>query len=287
MDRHDILDRIKEWGNAFTPAVIQGTHALFGPLVGRPDEAQVVRDQVYGDDTRHRLDIFRSSASGKRPVLLFVHGGGFVMGDKGAPDAPFHNNIGAFAAKAGLVGATMSYRLAPGHRWPSGGEDVIRAVDWLAANVTEHGGDPERIFIMGTSAGATHVADAVTMGAKVAGALMISGIFDIGRAESNTYRDAYFGNDEFDLPSRSTVSRLAATATPCFFSVSEYDPDDFQQQALWLVEAWVAARGRWPEMHWLAGHNHLSSVSQIGSPHDDLGPLVERFIARIGHEHRS
>jgi triacylglycerol lipase len=282
MDRHDILDRIKEWGNAFTPAVIQGTHALFGPLVGRPDEAQVVRDQSYGDDPRHRLDIFRSSASGKRPVLLFVHGGGFVMGDKGAPDAPFHNNIGAFAAKAGLVGATMSYRLAPGHGWPAGGEDVVRAVDWLAANVADHGGDPERIFIMGTSAGATHVADAVALGAKVAGALMISGIFDVGRAEPNDFRSAYYGKDEPDLTSRSTLSRLAATGTPCFFSVSEFDPDDFQNQALWLVEAWVAAHGRWPEMHWLAGHNHLSSVSQIGSPHDDLGPLIERFIARVG-----
>jgi triacylglycerol lipase len=282
MNRHEVFDRIKEWGNAFTPAVIQGTHALFGPLVGKPDEAQVVRDQVYGDDPRHRLDIFKSAAAGgPKPVLLFVHGGGFVMGDKGAPDAPFHNNIGAWAAKAGLVGATMTYRLAPGHGWPAGGEDVIRAVTWLAANIADHGGDPTRIFIMGTSAGATHVADAVTMGANVAGALMISGLYDVGRAEPNDFRTAYYGGEESDLTARSTLSRLATTNIPCLFSVSEYDPNDFQNQALWLVEAWVAAHGRWPEMHWLAGHNHLSSVSQIGSPHDDLGPLIESFVGRV------
>ncbi|MDB5717621.1 MAG: alpha/beta hydrolase fold family protein [Sphingomonas bacterium] len=284
MDRSAILERIKGWGSAFTPAVIGDTLAMFAPLVDRPDEATVLRDQAYGEDPRHRLDIFRTGAAGdKRPVLLFVHGGGFVMGDKGGPDAPFHNNIGAWAAKSGLVAATMSYRLAPAHGWPAGGEDVCRAVRWIAANIAEHGGDPDRIFIMGQSAGATHVADAVVMGdAPIAGALMISGLYDIGRAERNQFQAAYFGAEEQHFPARSTLPRLAASEIPCFYSVSEYDPEDFQRQAAWMVEAWVQQRARWPEMHWLAGHNHLSSVSQVGSPHDDLGPMIQDFIARVG-----
>jgi triacylglycerol lipase len=151
-------------------------------------------------------------------------------------------------------------------------------VAWLAAHVGEYGGDPERIFIMGQSAGATHVADAIAMGTQPAGAVMISGIYCPERAERNDFQRAYYGADEKAWDGCSTLGQLSATGIPCFYSVSEYDPSDFQHQAVWLVEDHVAERGRWPAMHWLEGHNHLSSVSQIGSEHDTLGPLIHQFI---------
>jgi len=285
MDRAAILARLATWGSAFTPEMIAGTTGLYAPLVMRPDEHRVARDLAYGPDERHRLDIFRPEGpvEGGAPVLLFVHGGGFVMGDKGAPDVPFHNNIGAWAASNGLVGVTMSYRLAPAHPWPAGREDVARAVGWLADGIAGHGGDPGRIFVMGQSAGATHVADLVAApgdaAGRFAGALMISGLYDIARAERNQFQAAYYGPDEAGYAARSSLAGVVRGAVPCLFSVSEYDPEDFQRQAAWLVDAHVAGHGRWPEMHWLAGHNHLSSVSQIGSPHDTLGPIILDFIA--------
>lgn len=288
MDRDTLFEKLARWGSAFSPDMVGGTQALFAPLVGRPDEARVVRDLAYGDHERHRLDIFRPEPGGApAPVLVFVHGGGFVMGDKGAPDAPFHNNIGAFAAAQGWVGATMSYRLAPAHGWPCGHRDLARAVAFLRGAVAEHGGDPDRIFVMGQSAGATHVAGLVADAAlraegPIAGALMISGVYDVGRADRNPFQKAYYGDDEGAWGACSTLAGLAATDLPCFYSVSEYDPDDFQRQAAWLVEARIAATGRWPAMHWLGGHNHLSSVSQIGSPHDTLGPLIRDWIASAG-----
>jgi acetyl esterase/lipase len=280
MDRAAIFERLAAWGAAFTPDMMAGTQQLYAPLVQRPDEARVDRDLSYGDHERHRLDIFRPDRSdGGAPVLLFVHGGGFVMGDKGAAGAPFHNNIGAWASGLGLVGATMTYRLAPGHVWPSGGEDVARAAAWLRANVAQHGGDLGRIFIMGQSAGATHVADAVAAGAEVAGAIMISGIYCPQRAERNDFQRAYYGADQAKWGDCSALEGLSATDLPCFYGVAEYDPPDFQRQAAWLVEDHVAERERWPAMHWLKGHNHISSVSQIGSEHDTLGPLIHQFIS--------
>lgn len=283
MDRKSLFERIAAYGSAFTPDMIGGTQALYAPLVGRPDEERVIRDQVYGPDERHKLDIFRpADGKEKAPVLLFVHGGGFVMGDKGGPGAPFYNNVGHWAAEQGFIGATMTYRLAPAHGWPSGREDIAAAVDWLARNVADAG----RIFVMGQSAGATHVADFVAEpGAakgKFAGGLMISGIYDVEAADRNDMHDAYYGKDYSRYAERSTIGKLAATDTPCLYAITEFDPPMFQQQASALVAARVATKQHWPEMHWLSGHNHLSSVVQMGSDHDTLGPLVADFIARHG-----
>lgn len=282
MDERTLYERLAGWGAAFSPAMIEGTQALFAPLVPRPDEAQVVRDLAYGPHERHRLDLFCPAGVQGAPVLLFVHGGGFVMGDKGPPEAAFHNNIGAWAMRHGVLGATMSYRLAPQHGWPAGRDDVIAAVRWLAAHVHEHGGDAGKIFIMGQSAGATHVADAAAAaseaGIALAGAAMISGIYDVTQAEENDFQKAYYGADRAAYAARSSLRGLVDSSLPLLFSVSEFDPPDFQRQALLLVQNFVAAHGSWPRMHWLAGHNHLSSVSQIGSMHDTLGPLLVRFM---------
>ena len=64
------------------------------------------------------------------------------------------------------------------------------------------------------------------------------------------------------------------TSVPCFYAVSEFDPPNFQRQGAWLVEAHTACRGRWPRLTQLTGHNHLSSVLQIGSDRVGRGSAV-------------
>jgi triacylglycerol lipase len=164
----DIFAAIRELGVELTPPMLEGSMALFAPLVPRPtpEVCAVERDISYGPDARHRLDVFHPPESGgratrARPVLAFVHGGGFVRGDKGAPEAPFYNNVGAWAVQSGLIGVTLTYRLAPGSRWPAGAEDVAMALEWLAGNVARFGGDPNRLVLIGQSAGGFHVASCV------------------------------------------------------------------------------------------------------------------------------
>jgi arylformamidase len=269
--------------------MIQATQRLFAASFAGMDPAtSISRDHRYGPDERQRLDIFNKASQKQVPVLVFVHGGGFVMGDKRAPDLPFYDNIGNFAVLCGYVGVTITYRLAPAHPWPAGSEDVAAAVRWLRANVASHGGDPTRIFLMGQSAGAVHVAGYVADkrlhapdGHVIAGALMISGIYDVAQADANPFHLAYYGDAPAFWPERSTLGGLTITDVPLFFSVSEFDGADFQKQAALLVAALTRARGRFPQMHWLAGHNHLSPVLAVGSPGaDTLGPLVQQFIAR-------
>jgi arylformamidase len=276
-------------GSAITPAMLQGTIALFAGVALRPDPAfcKVVRDVAYGADARQCLDIFSPVASTiRRPVLIFVHGGGFVSGDKGGPEAPFYNNIGAWAARAGFVGITMSYRLAPAAPWPAGSEDVASAVSWARAHADELGVDAAAIFVMGQSAGAAHVAGFVAdprhaQALGVAGAILFSGIYDLTRLSHSPREEAYYGRDPGRFAEQSSLRALASTAIPCLFSIAEFDPEPFQQQAGHVVAATVGLHGRLPRMLYFAGHNHLSPTLEIGSAEDAIGPQIEAFVRRF------
>ena len=117
-------------------------------------------DLRYADDPdappdSQCLDLFTPDAPHKSPlpVLVWIHGGGWQDGDKrGALEwkpARFTHD--------GFVLASVNYRLAPTFLYPSFMQDAARAVAWLHAHAGEFGGDPERIVLMGHSAGA-HIA---------------------------------------------------------------------------------------------------------------------------------
>ena len=285
----EALDLVSSLGPELSPVMIQGTQQFFAARFTGLDRATAItRDQSYGPHERHRLDVFSTAGRRDASVLVFVHGGGFVMGDKRAPGLPFYDNIGDFAARAGFVGVTMTYRLAPAHPWPAGAEDVAAAVNWLRANISAHGGDPQRIFLIGQSAGAVHVAGYVASPSLheggdigVAGAMLISGSYDVVAADANQFHRAYYGSQPEKWAAASTLEGLVATDLPLLFSVSEFDAADFQKQAALLTAAFTAARKRFPRMHWLAGHNHLSPVLAVGSPLDTLGPLIREFVERF------
>jgi triacylglycerol lipase len=285
----DVTARLRALGVDFTPGQIAATRELFAPRVPGPADvgAQVERDLRYGPHERNRLDVFSRTGAQGLPVVVFVHGGGFVQGDKGDADAPFFNNFGAWSVREGFVGVTMTYRLAPAHAWPSGPEDVEQAVQFLRAQIAAHGGDPARIVLVGQSAGATHVASWLARQgcpagspARIAGAAMLSGIYDLALSGPSPMHDAYYGTDRALHPQRSTIAALAAIQVPCLFTIGELEPALFQAQAAALVAARWAARQRYPEMHFLSGHNHVSSIMQVGSETDSLGPLLASFVRR-------
>jgi acetyl esterase len=97
----------------------------------------------------HLLDIYRPRhAAGPLPVMLYIHGGGFVMCDKNT-----HRGIGRIYADNGHVVFNINYRLAPQHPYPAALVDAGRAYAWVVENAARYGGDPNRIIIAGESAG--------------------------------------------------------------------------------------------------------------------------------------
>ncbi len=284
----DIQQKILALGLEFNPDQIKGSAALFAPLLPAIDEATVVRDQRYGSDERNRLDVFGSTPGASKPVVIFIHGGGFIMGDKGGAGQPFYNNVGGWAARNGWIGVTATYRLAPQNPWPAGAEDMAGIVAWVRANIAVHGGDPARIVLIGQSAGAAHVASYVgadlfreTANRSLAGAIMMSGIYDIVNLKHGPYDKAYFGEDSALYAERSCIQGLPLSTVPCLLTLAENDPELFQRQASAMIRRWVDVHGKWPHFGWLEGQNHITPVHQIGTLVDEVGPRLASFIRRV------
>ena len=89
-------------------------------------------------------------ASGPLPVLVYLHGGGWVVGSVSTHD-PFCRLL---SEAAGVIVISVEYRLAPEHPYPAAVEDALAAVHWAAENAAEWGGDSARLALGGDSAGA-------------------------------------------------------------------------------------------------------------------------------------
>lgn len=101
---------------------------------------------------RHLLDVYtprKASVTARLPVVLFIHGGSWNSGNKN-----LYSFIGRRLAKQGVVAVIINYQLAPAVTVPAMADDCAQAVRWTAQHISEYGGDPERIFVMGHSAGA-------------------------------------------------------------------------------------------------------------------------------------
>ena len=111
------------------------------------------RDLSYGEaGRRNRLDVWRRAdlpADAGAPVLLQIHGGAWVMGQKQGQAHP----LMAHLAERGWVCATINYRLSPRATWPDQIVDVKRAIAWVRATIAAHGGDPGFLAVTGGSAG--------------------------------------------------------------------------------------------------------------------------------------
>lgn len=114
----------------------------------------VVRQKniVFGEVGRHKLllDVYRSADAGpKSPVLLQVHGGGWVLGSKNDQGIPIMRHMAA----RGWVCVNANYRLSPRATFPDHLIDLKRAVAWIRAHAADYGGDPDFVVVTGGSAG--------------------------------------------------------------------------------------------------------------------------------------
>jgi acetyl esterase/lipase len=285
-------EAIAALGRDVTPEMLQGSIALCGSAFDATllDGVRVERDVAYGSHERHVLDVYGADdggeAGGGHPVVVYVHGGGFVAGAKSSEGSPFFGNVGSWAVRNGYVAVAINYRLAPESTWPGGAEDIASALTWVVENIATYGGDPERIFLMGQSAGAMHVADYLVRpklhsphGRALAGAMLISCLYDVGRALDKPMHRAYWGEDRDAWKQMGTLDSLVDTDLPLFLAVAEYDDPQFLDHAAHLVATWHERRGEYAPMHYLYGQNHLTTVYGLGSETDILGPLLTRYIA--------
>ncbi|HEY0033482.1 MAG TPA: alpha/beta hydrolase, partial [Devosia sp.] len=105
---------------------------------------------AYADGPRHKLDVYAPEARGAAaPVVFFIYGGGWSRGERS--DYQF---VGRALASRGFVVVIADYRLVPEVQYPQFLEDSARALKWTQDNIAQYGGDPNRLFLAGHSAGA-------------------------------------------------------------------------------------------------------------------------------------
>ena len=236
------------------------------PTVGAIHEAVSLRPGLTAD-------VLVPDRAGPHPVLVYLHGGGWVAGSPRT-----HRKLGLRFAEAGYLVVNVDYRLAPEAPFPAPFDDCAFAVRWAAQNAERFGGDAGRLAVGGDSAGGnltaavvTHLADDASA-PRIGAALLIYGVFDFTAfgdtampagdaaqaAAAEKLRDmmveAYIGTDPA-LPGDPRVSpvRAAAKLPPSFLVVGTADPLLEQQKAL---AAELARAGVEHESHVLDGMPH-------------------------------
>lgn len=278
--------------------------ALYAPLVeaararpgGQADDGVRRHDDLaYGDDPRHRLDVYapaHDTPSPPRPVVLLLPGGGFIGGDKRALDG-----LARVLAADGLVVAVANYRLAPIARWPSGPQDAVRALHWLRDAAPRWGGDAQRLVIAGESAGGAHVAAAVLMrrfglqaGRDFRAAALLSGPYDcalegmsreaFGIPTPDPRNDAYVGADPAGWAAASIVDQVDASPFPLLIAHAERDLPGMTAQAGALHATLVKRHGFRPEWLTVPDHDHFSQTIAAAAGDRRLADPLRAFVRR-------
>lgn len=242
-------------------------------------------------------------ADGPRPALVWLHGGGFVIGDA-AESLPF---LCRAAREAGTVGVSVQYRLAPETAFPGAFDDARAALAWVAAEAGELGVDATRIAVGGQSAGgalaaglALHVRD--TGAGRVAFQLLDIPVIDdrIDTESMRDYPDALLWHRRnaelswagylagapatpYAAPGRATDLR---GLPPAFITVNQFDPlrDEGLEYARRLAHADVPT-----EVHMYAGTFHGSSGVAVSAAvsqrqNSDLCAALARAVTAIAEE---
>jgi triacylglycerol lipase len=284
----NIRTRIRELGAKFDETILHATREVYRPTVvssAKSESLHVAADIQYGPAERHRLDVFTEGCV-NAPVLIYVHGGGFVAGDKQS-DSNFYSNVGRYFASAGFMAITMNYRLAPQHAWPAGPQDIQRVVDWVIGNASRYGGNARNIGLFGQSAGATHVATYLFdpsfhehASRSLRTAVLFSGMYDLSAAQMTAGSRSYFGDDVELYDERSPLRHVENSRVPLLLGTAELDPGELAAQTYALAQAISRRDGRSPSFAWLRGHNHVSTVHSLGSAQNDVGRRLTAFLSK-------
>jgi acetyl esterase len=231
-------------------------------LNGAPVAVARVEDRtVPGPAGDVPVRVYAPPGAGPLPVVVWFHGGGWVVGSLDTYDRLCR----ALAAAAGALVVSVGYRLAPEHRHPAAVEDCWAAVRWVAANAAAIGGRPDRLAVAGDSAGgnlATVVARRARDhgGPRLAFQLLVYPITDaacdtasyrefadgyqLTAALMRWYWDHYLGGADGAGPDASPLRADLAGLPPALVVTAEFDPlrDEGEAYAARLAAAGVAAR---------------------------------------------
>ena len=274
----NLLKGIAGIGPRFSEDILKQTIRLYEPYASKSiSPHKIALDFCYGKHPRQVLDLYESDEGS--PLLIFVHGGGFVAGGKKINEL-FYSNVGHYFARRGVAVAMMNYRLAPEFTWPSAAYDIVQCLDWLKYHRPRN----QKFIVVGQSAGAAHVATYLTdnlffehAAQHVAGAVLMSGFYNT-LSQMSPGAKSYFGDDALLLEQRSSILKVANIKIPLLLTLAQFDPPSIALQTLAFASQLTQIQQAAPPLNCLAGHNHVSTVLSIGSPQNEVGELLIKYV---------
>lgn len=224
------------------------------------------------DAAKHKLDLYLPKDRSHFPVLVFLHGGSWRSGDRSLY-AAFGNRF----AKLGIGVAIPSYRLMPKNPHPAQIEDAAAAFAWVYKNAAKFGGDPERIYLAGHSAGG-HLAALLALDdsylAKhevpiraIRGVATLSGVYDVG--EIKEFKSAG--------PAASPMTHVHPSAPPFLVTYCQWDYYGLPLQAREFAAALKKAFDT-VNLDYIPGEGHISEVIHIVKDDDPLAQAILQLI---------
>lgn len=260
------------------PIYVTRTSSLALPPATVGQNVEVQRDITYidgdpADAAKHKLDLYLPKDKKNFPVLMFVHGGSWRSGDKSLYAA-----LGNRFAKLGIGVAVPSYRLMPKHPHPAQIEDTAAAFAWVYKNIAQYGGNANRIYLSGHSAGGHLVAllalDATYLKkynvplSAIKGVAAISGVYDVSKMPA-------FANAGDDSP--SPLAHVHANAPPFLVSYCQWDylalPLQAREFAAALKKSFDPV-----DLLYVPGQGHISEIIHIVKDDDVIAQAILKLI---------
>jgi acetyl esterase/lipase len=241
------------------------------------------------DAKRQSLDLCRPVGVKDAPILLFVHGGGWVIGNR--EQSVYRRLCDALAAR-GVVTASVGYRLSPAVKHPAHVEDVAAAIAWVHQHAGEYGGRPDRIFLTGHSAGGHLVALVATdpkflaahqlKPADLAGVFPLSGVYSLSAKNEDAPPELKllrlaFGDDPAVIKDASPIKHVAAGLPPFRLAVGqgEFPLMKAQTRDFCAALAAAGADARWTVV---PDRDHVQMVASFGKDDDVVTVMLLDFV---------
>jgi acetyl esterase/lipase len=260
------------------------------------------RDLVYAERPDSEslltsLDVYvpREEADEPRPILVYIHGGGWAVGDKAAVQRKPY-----WAAGHGWVFVSINYRLSPEVMHPEHARDTAAAIAYVRDHAEQWGGDPENIAIMGHSAGA-HLAGIVACDEsllaehgmttdQLAGVVLLDGAgYNLPVRMTNLpkfglltgrYRDAFGDDPDLWTQASPTLQAQPGDNLAPLFCVHAGDREESRVEGSGLVAAWSNA-GATSELYHAPDKDHAGINRRLGQPRDPDTRAIEMFLIGV------
>ncbi|KAH7137834.1 Alpha/Beta hydrolase protein [Dactylonectria macrodidyma] len=269
----------------------------YEPLYPEPaKDVQIISDERYGPGERNILDVYvPQNKAAHKPVLLFIHGGGFYSGDKVWSDKCY-GNIGYCFAQRGIVVILANHQLVPKAKYPGGADDIQLIREWIYHNISKEkygNGSVQKVILFGHSSGGAHICMNLfaagddqrprknPLWPPVAGVVLwdVPFWFDSKKPMRQKVLQSYWGSDKEEvwgptsalglfqrLPDDSPV--LDSRKLPLYLGSVEYEVPETSDATMLFFNAYRSRSkpfGTLPAFHVLKKHNHLSNILSIGT----------------------